>query len=81
MSGLKRRSDRSPHGELAIALWLLLPVVALGAYCMQIVETFSAVGCEGVCDLELSFGARAAYPWEVGASVSAAILLAIVFRF
>lgn len=81
MSELKRRSDRSPRSELAIALWLLLPVFIFGAYCMQIFETFSAVGCEGVCDLELSFGARAAYPWEVGISVSAAILLAIVFRF
>ncbi|WP_223626677.1 META domain-containing protein [Microbacterium sp. EST19A] len=81
MSKEKKRSDRPPPGELAVALWVLIPIIIFGAYVMQIFESFSAVGCEGDCDLELALGGRAAYPWEVGASVVIAIALALVLRF
>jgi hypothetical protein len=73
-------TTRREAAGLAISLWVLLPVIVFVTYWMQILDMLSAVGCEGVCDLELSLGARAAYPWEVGASVAIAIVVAVVLR-
>lgn len=76
----RRRSDRERQGELAVALWVLLPFIAFGAYVVQIFESFSAVGCEGDCDLEVGWAARDAYPWAVGAAVAVALALALALR-
>lgn len=81
MSKGKGRSDRPATGGSAVALWVLIPVVILATSVMQIFESFSAVGCEGDCALELGWAARAAYPWTVGAAVVIAIILALVLRF
>lgn len=80
MHDTTRRSDRPPPTELAPALWVLIPVVIVGAYILQMVQSLSAVGCEGDCALELGWAARAVYPWAVGAAVAIAILLAVVLR-
>jgi hypothetical protein len=79
------RRDSRPAGRrassgLAVALWALIPVILFLTYWTQLFESFSMVGCEGVCDLDLSLGARAAYPWGVGASVLIAIAVAVVMR-
>ena len=63
---------------LEIVLWLSIPAILLMVHVLQVFESFSTVGCEGICDLDLSFGARAAYPWEVITSVAVAVLLRIV---
>lgn len=73
--------DRVRPSALAVTLWLLVPSIVVAAYVAQILESFSAVGCEGDCDLELAFGARAAFPWAVAASVIAAIVVAFVLRY
>ncbi|PRB16103.1 META domain-containing protein [Microbacterium sp. MYb62] len=72
--------DRPSRLGLAVSFWILIPMILFGAHWMQIFESFGVVGCEGDCDLELSLGARAAYPWAVGASVVAAVVAAVVFR-
>lgn len=72
--------DRVRRSALAVTLWLLVPLIVVAAYVAQILESFSAVGCEGDCDLELAFGARAVFPWAVAASVIAAIVAAFVLR-
>ncbi|MCV0336466.1 hypothetical protein [Microbacterium sp.] len=54
--------ERSDRRGLAVSLWILIPLILLVTYFAQILESFSAVGCEGDCDLDLAFGARAAYP-------------------
>ena len=71
--------DARPPG-LAIGLWVLIPVILFFISWAQIFESFSGVGCEGDCDLRLSLGARAAYPWAVGVSVAVAIVTAVVLR-
>lgn len=65
---------------LEIGLWLLVPVILGIVHVLQIFEQFSTVGCEGDCDLDLMFAARAAYPWEVLVSVAVAIVAAIVLQ-
>lgn len=72
---------RAQRPRLEVALWLLIPVVLLVAHAAQVLNNFSMVGCEGACDLDLSLGAIGAYPWEIAASVSIAIILAIVLRW
>lgn len=72
--------DRSSQLGLAVSFWILIPIILFVVHWMQIFESFGVVGCEGDCDLELSFGARALYPWAVGASVIAAVVAAAVFR-
>lgn len=72
--------DREGRIGLAISLWSLVPLILFAAYWAQIFESFGAVGCEGDCDLDLISGARAVYPWAVGASVIAAVVAAMVFR-
>ena len=72
--------DRVRGSALAVALWVLVPLIIIAAYVAQILESFSAVGCEGDCDLELALGARAVFPWAVGAAIVAAILAAFVLR-
>lgn len=72
--------DRSSRLGLAVSFWILIPLILFVTYWAQIFESFGVVGCEGDCDLELSLGARAAYPWAVGASLVAAIVAAVVFR-
>ncbi|WP_106816682.1 META domain-containing protein [Microbacterium timonense] len=71
---------RSQRPDLELFLWVLLPVILVVVHIGQIFEQFSTVGCEGICDLDFSLGARAAYPWEVAASVGIALLLAVVLR-
>ena len=71
---------RPQRRGLELFLWLLLPVILLAAHFMQILEQFSTVGCDGVCDLNLIFGARAAYPWMVAASIGVAAILAVILR-
>ncbi|TQK20873.1 META domain-containing protein [Microbacterium sp. SLBN-154] len=65
---------------LEVSLWLSIPVILALVHLLQIFEQFSTVGCEGVCDLDLIFAARAAYPWEVGVSLAAAGGAAIALR-
>jgi hypothetical protein len=65
---------------LAIGLWVLIPVILFFIYWAQLFESFAGVGCEGDCDLDLSLGARAAYPWAVGVSIIVAIVTAVVLR-
>lgn len=65
---------------LAVCLWFLIPVVLFVVLFLQTFESFSAVGCEGACDLEFSFAVRAAFPWEVAASVAAAIVIALLLK-
>lgn len=72
--------DRVRRSALAVALWLLVPLLVVAAYVAQILESFSAVGCEGDCDLAVAFGARAVFPWAVAASVIAAIVAAFMLR-
>lgn len=72
--------ERSDRRGLAVSLWILIPLILLVTYSAQILESFSAVGCEGDCDLDLAFGARAAYPWAIGASILAAVVVAVVSR-
>lgn len=72
--------DRVRRSALAVALWLLVPLLVVAAYVAQILESFSAVGCEGDCDLALAFGARAVFPWAVAVSVIAAIVAAFMLR-
>lgn len=72
--------DRGGRIGLTVSLWILIPLILFAAYLMQIFESFGAVGCEGDCDLDLIWGARAVYPWAVGASVIAAVVAAMVFR-
>lgn len=55
-------------------------MIVLIVHVLQVFEQFSTVGCEGICDLDLSFGALAAYPWEIAASVAIAVILAVVLR-
>jgi hypothetical protein len=71
---------RPQRRGVELFLWLLLPVILLIAHFVQILEQFSTVGCEGVCDLNLIFGARAAYPWMVAASIVVAVVLAVILR-
>ncbi|KJL29261.1 META domain-containing protein [Microbacterium oxydans] len=71
--------DTRPPG-LAIGLWVLIPVMLFFIFWVQLFESFSAVGCEGDCDLDLSLGARAVYPWAVGGSIAVAIITAVVLR-
>lgn len=71
---------RSQRPGLELFLWLLLPVILLITHVVQVFEQFSTVGCEGTCDLDLSFNARAAYPWEAAASIAVAVILAAILR-
>jgi hypothetical protein len=72
--------DRSSRVGLAVGRWILIPLILFVTYWVQILESFSVVGCEGDCDLDLSLGARAVYPWAVGASVIAAVVTAMALR-
>jgi hypothetical protein len=72
--------DRSSRWGLAVSFWVLIPLILVVTYFTQILESFGAVGCEGDCDLDISFGARAVYPWAVGASLIVAVVAAVVFR-
>lgn len=72
--------DRSGQVGLAVSFWILIPVILIVVHVMQLFESFGAVGCEGDCDLELSLGARALYPWAIGASIIVAIVAAVAFR-
>lgn len=65
---------------LEVGLWLSVPVILLVVYFVQMLEQFSTVGCEGVCDLGLLLAARAAYPWEVAASLVLAAAAAGALR-
>lgn len=73
-------AERPRSEGLAVSLWVLIPLILFATYWWQLFESFGGVGCEGVCDLELAFGARAAYPWEVGVSVVLAIVIAVVLK-
>ncbi|WP_248241556.1 META domain-containing protein [Microbacterium kunmingense] len=65
---------------LEVSLWLSVPVILALVHFLQIFELFGTVGCEGVCDLDLIFAARAAYPWEVAVSLAVAAGAAIALR-
>lgn len=74
-----RRAVRPGRG-LEIGLWLSVPVTLLVVHVLQIFEQFSTVGCEGACDLDRMFAARAVYPWAVSISLVVAIAAAVVLR-
>lgn len=73
-------SDAAERRGITLGVWALIPLIVVVTYFFQIFETFDSVGCEGVCDLDLSFGARAFYPWEVGVALMAALVTAGVLR-
>lgn len=76
-SGDDAGSEARHRRGLEVVLWLCVPAILAVVYVLQVFEQFSVVGCEGVCDLDLVFAARAAYPWEVAGSLVVAILLTL----
>ncbi len=74
--------ERGSGWEMACWAGLLL-VTSLG-YVWLILQLFSTVGCEGICDSELIFGTWAAAPWllfgTAGVAVATGLVLAALGR-
>lgn len=66
--------------DVTVLLWAAIPVIVFITWALQVFEMLSLSGCEGVCDLDLIFGAREAYPWALGISVAAALAAAGVLK-